>query len=273
MITVDDDEEVCRNIVKAMAKTGVVTDYATDGETAVRMMRSNREAGRPYDLILLDWQMPDLDGLETARLIRKNYSEKIPILLLTAYDWSDIEQEAIEVGIDHFMPKPFFMSTFKEAIRRVMGSSKQKEAVQSDVVRNKRILVVDDIEVNRIILVKILGTLGADCDTADNGQEALDKFEASRPGEYDLILMDVQMPVMDGYEATRAIRASGHPAAGTVPIIAMTANAFVDDVRDAIESGMDAHIAKPVQIDNLKATIQQVLDSRSEQVWDQGSEG
>ncbi len=266
MITVDDDEDICKNIVKSMAKTGVVTDYATNGATAVQMMRSNREAGRPYDLILLDWQMPDLDGLETARLIRKNYSNKIPILLLTAYDWSEIEQEAIEVGINHFMPKPFFMSTFKESIRRVMGSTKQKEAAQSDVVRGRHILVVDDIEVNRIILVKILCSLGADCDTANNGQEALEKFEASQPGELDLILMDVQMPVMDGYEATRAIRASAHPAAKMVPIIAMTANAFVDDVRNAIESGMDAHIAKPVQIDNLKATIQQVLDSRTEKV-------
>jgi len=266
MITVDDDEGICQTIVKAMARTGVVTDYATDGKTAVQMMRSTREAGRPYDLILLDWQMPDLDGLETARLIRKNYSEKIPILLLTAYDWSEIEQEATEVGVNHFMPKPFFMSTFKEAIRRVMGSAKQKEEIQSDVVRGKHILVVDDIEVNQIILAKILSSLGADCDTASNGQEALDKFLASQPGEYDLILMDVQMPVMDGYEATRAIRGSSHPLAKAIPIIAMTANAFVDDVRDAIESGMDAHIAKPVQVETLKATIQQVLDSQLERV-------
>ena len=265
MIVADDDEQVCQNIVKTMAKTGVVTDYATDGETAVQMMRSAREAGRPYDLILLDWQMPTLDGLETARLIRKNYSKKIPILLLTAYDWSEIEQEAMEIGVSHFMPKPFFMTTFKEAIRRVMGSAEKKEEVRSDVVRSKHILVVDDIEVNRIILVKILGSLGADCDTAANGQEAVEKFEASQPGEYDLILMDVQMPVMDGYTATRAIRSSGHPMAKTMPVIAMTANAFVDDVREALESGMDAHIAKPVQIENLKATIRQVLDSRLKQ--------
>ena len=132
-----------------------------------------------------------------------------------------------------------------------------------DIVLGKHILVVDDIEVNRIILVKILSSLGADCDTAVNGQEATEKFTSSLPGEYDLILMDVQMPVMDGYEATKAIRNSSHPLAKTVPIIAMTANAFVDDVRDAIESGMDAHIAKPVQIDNLKSTIQQVLDARA----------
>ena len=264
MIVADDDEDVCRNIVRTMSKTGVHTDYATDGETAVQMMRSARKAGHPYNLILLDWMMPNLNGLETARLIRKNYSDKIPILLLTAYDWSEIEQEAIEIGVNHFMPKPFFMSTFKDAIRRVMGDLKKAETAQSDVVQGKHVLVVDDIEVNRIILVKILTSQGAVCDTAGNGQEAVEKFEASKPGDYDLILMDVQMPVMDGYTATRTIRNSSHPSAKTLPIIAMTANAFVDDVRDAIESGMDAHIAKPVQMDNLKSTIQQVLNSRQE---------
>ena len=266
LIVADDDEEVCYHIVKAMSKVGVVTDFATNGHTAVQMMREHREAGQPYDMILLDWKMPTLDGIETARLIRKNYPDKIPILLLTAYDWSDIEQEAVEIGVDHFMPKPFFMSTFKEAVKRVMGGRQGKpEESSSDEVRDKHILVVDDIEVNRIILLKILGSLGAVCDSASNGREAVDKFEASQPGDYDLILMDVQMPVMDGYTATRTIRSSSHPSAKSVPIIAMTANAFVDDVREAIESGMDAHIAKPVQVDNLKATIQQVLDRKAEQ--------
>ena len=264
MIVADDDEDVCRNIVRTMSAVGVDCAYAVDGESALRMMRESRDAGQPYDLVLLDWQMPNLNGLETARLIRKEYSDKIPILLLTAYDWSEIEQEAMEIGVNHFMPKPFFMSTFKDAIRRILDCQKKEEGSGSDVVRGKRVLVVDDIEVNRIILVKVLGSLGAVCDTAGDGQEAVEKFQASQPGDYDLILMDVQMPVMDGYSATRAIRAGEHPEAKTVPIIAMTANAFVDDVRDAIESGMDAHIAKPVQIDNLKSTIQQVLDSRNE---------
>lgn len=262
MIVADDEEDVCKNIVRTMSRTGVETDYSTDGEKAVQMMRAAREAGRPYNLILLDWKMPNLNGLETARLIRKNYSDRIPILLLTAYDWSEIEQEAMEIGVNHFMPKPFFMSTFKEAIRRVMGSRKTEKDSRSDVVAGKHILVVDDIDVNRIILVKILSTLKAECEIATNGQEAVEKFEDSMPGEYDLILMDIQMPLMDGYTATRAIRSSNHPSARTIPIIAMTANAFVDDVRDAIQSGMDAHIAKPVQLDKLKATIQQVFSSR-----------
>ncbi|MCM1134318.1 MAG: response regulator [Clostridium sp.] len=264
MIVADDEEDVCRIIVKAMSRTGVIADYATDGETAIQMMRSSREAGKPYDLILLDWKMPNLNGLETARLIRKNYSENIPIVLLTAYDWSEIELEAREIGIDHFMPKPFFMSTFKQAIRRVMGNHKKTPTSQTSAVKDKHILVVDDIEPNRIVLVKILTTQGANCDTANNGEEAVMKFEASKPGDYDLILMDVQMPVMDGYTATKMIRSSSHPSAKTIPIIAMTANAFVEDVRNAIDSGMDAHIAKPVQRDKLNATIQQVLEKAEE---------
>jgi len=266
MIVVDDEEDVCRNVIHAMRETGVVVDYATDGETAIQTMRETREAGRPYDLILLDWKMPNLDGLETARLIRKNYSEKIPILLLTAYDWSEIEQEAREIGVNHFMPKPFFMSTFKDAICRVVGNMNKGGQAEDSIVRGKRILVVDDIEVNRIILVKILSTQGAVCDVAGDGQEAVDAFQNSPPGTYDLILMDVQMPVMDGYEATRTIRACSHPEAKDIPIIAMTANAFVDDVRDAINSGMDAHVAKPVQLDKLKETIQQVLENRNNQM-------
>ena len=260
IIVVDDDEEVCRNVVKTMAVVGVSTDYATGGEEAVRMVRGAQEAGKPYDLILLDWKMPGLNGLETARLIRED--SKIPILLLTSYDWREIEQEAMEIGVNHFMPKPFFMSTFKEAVRLMLGRAKEAERQEADVVKGMHILVVDDIEVNRIILVKILTTLGAECDTASNGQEAVEKF-MDAPSGYDLILMDVQMPGMNGYEATRAIRASDHPSAKAIPIIAMTANAFVDDVRDAIDSGMDAHIAKPVQVDKLKATVQQVLDSRA----------
>ena len=145
----------------------------------------------------------------------------------------------------------------------MMGRAKEAKRQESNIIKGMHILVVDDIEVNRIILIKLLSTLGAECDNATNGKEAFEKF-MDAPQGYDLILMDVQMPEMDGYEATRAIRASSHPFAKAVPIIAMTANAFVDDVRDAIDSGMDAHIAKPVQIDKLKATIQQVLDSRAD---------
>lgn len=266
MIVADDDEKICLNIVKAMERTGVTTDYAADGEKAVQMMRAARENGAPYHLILLDWKMPNLDGMETARLIRKNYSQKIPIFLFTAYDWGEIAREAEEVGVSHFMPKPFFMTNFKDVIQRAMDSQEKVRAdADSMVVSGKTILVVDDIQTNRLVLTKILSTLGAVCDVACNGQEAVDKFMDSSPGGYDLILMDVQMPVLDGYEAVRRIRGSDHPSAKTVPVIAMTANAFVDDIRAAIESGMDAHVAKPVRIDKLKTVIRQVFDRKKQE--------
>lgn len=266
MIVADDDEYICKNIVQAMADTGVDVRYTTSGKRAVEMMREARENGMPYDLMMLDWKMPDLDGIETARQIRKNYSEQIPILFFTSYDWGEIESEAIEVGIDNFLMKPFFMHTFKEAIDRLMKGRKNsmEGAGQIEsVFEGKHILVVDDIEVNRMVLVKILESLGAAaCDIAMNGQEAVDMFNLSEPGEYDVIFMDVQMPVLDGYGATRAIRLSAHPSSKSVPIIAMTANAFMDDIRDALESGMDAHVSKPVVIDQLKTAFQEVLERK-----------
>jgi len=267
MIVADDDEDICRDVVKKMAKTGVDIQFATNGAQAIRMIRSAREAGRPYDLILLDWKMPDLDGLSTARLIRKNYSTKIPILLFTAYDWVEIEAEASEVGIEHFLPKPFFMCNFKDAIQRMMGAKQKSAPIHEgkSVIDGKHILVVDDIEVNRMILVKILSALGAVCDIAVDGQDAVKKFESSQPGEYDIIFMDIQMPIMNGHEATRAIRSSRHPSGKTVPIIAMTANAFVDDIRDALEAGMDAHVPKPIVLDQLKNTIQEVLERKKQE--------
>ena len=168
------------------------------------------------------------------------------------------------MGIRHFLPKPFFMSNFKEAVQRMLGGrpapAQPKE--KRSAMKGLHALVVDDIEVNRLILTKILTTLGAQCETACDGQEALEKFERSQPGQYDIIFMDVQMPVLNGYEASRAIRASAHPRASQVPIIAMTANAFMDDIRDALESGMDAHVSKPIVIDQMETTVREVLERK-----------
>lgn len=269
MIVADDDEYVCQNIVQAMAHTGVDIRYTTNGKKVVEMMRTARESGEPYDLMILDWKMPGFDGMETARLIRKNYSQQIPILFFTSYDWSEIEEDALEVGVENFLTKPFFMHSFKEAIERTMDGRNSRQAAEplqkESVFAGKHVLVVDDIEVNQLILVKILESLGAAaCDVANDGQEAVDLFRNSKPGEYDVIFMDVQMPVLDGYGATRTIRGSGHPSAKSVPIIAMTANAFVDDIRDALESGMDAHVSKPIVVEQLKVTFRDVLERREQ---------
>ena len=271
MIVADDDEYVCKAVLRSMCSTGVEVEYATRGAEAVKMIRQAWEKGVPYDLLLLDWKMPELDGLETARQIRaQKDSGKLPILLFTAYDWSDIKEEALELGISHFLPKPFFMSSFRDTIRRIMASRGKSHwggpqavpASPKDVLRGKHVLVVDDIEVNRMILTKILASFGAECETAENGQIAVEKFLSSAPGDIDLIMMDIQMPIMDGYTATRTIRASNHPSAQSIPVVAITANALVEDVREALKAGMDAHIAKPVVVDKLLASLRDVFAQR-----------
>ncbi len=263
MMVADDDEDICRDIVKKMAKTGVEVDYTTSGAATIAMIQSAKDEGRPYDLIMLDWKMPDVDGLSTARMIRETYSEKIPILFFTAYDWKEIEHEAMEIGVEHFLPKPFFMSSFKDAIQRMMGTGPKKHLSENDkeLMVGRRALVVEDIDINQMVLVKLLNTLGAECDIAENGQEAVEKYVNSPADRYDVILMDIQMPIMNGYEATRAIRASAAPGAKTVPIIAMSANAFVEDVRNALNAGMNAHISKPIIFEEFKNTLRKVLES------------
>ncbi len=263
MIVADDDEDICLDIVKKMAGTGVEVQYTTSGARAVEMIRSARKEGNPYDLIMLDWKMPDLDGLATARRIREKYSEKIPILFFTAYDWREIEREALEIGVAYFLQKPFFMSSFKNEIQKMMNNKGQERIPGSDekeLMAGRRVLVVEDIDINQMVLEKLLGTLGAVCDIAEDGQKAVEKFTGSPAGQYDIILMDIQMPVMNGYEATRAIRASAHPEARTVPIVAMSANAFVEDVRKALDAGMNAHISKPVEFEQFKNTLREVLE-------------
>jgi len=264
MIVVDKNEEVCRDIVKKMAGTGVEVNYTTDGAAAVEMIRDAREEGRPYDLIMSDWKMPDIDGPDMVRRIRERYSRKMPILLFTAYDWREIRQEALEIGDEHFLQKPFFMSNFKDAVRRMMDTRPKKIPVENDkdLMVGKRVLVVEDIDINQMLLVKILGMLGAECDVAENGKEAVEKYVNAPADRYDLILMDIQMPVMNGCEATREIRASASPGAQTIPIIAMSANAFVDDVRNALNAGMNAHIAKPIIFEEFKNTLRKVLGGK-----------
>lgn len=266
MLIMDRDEETCKNVIKTMSGTGVAMEFSTDRQTSLDMIRQAHQSGKPYNLILMDWNMPGLRGQEADRLLKKEYPHNTPVLLFTAYDWQEIEKEALDIGIDHFLPKPFFISNLRDTVEQIMGKSLKpvSDSKANCIIEGMNILVVDDIEINRMILVKILEKLGATTDTAANGQEAADKFENSQPGEYDVILMDIQMPIMNGYEATRVIRTSSHPSAKKVAVIAMTANAFIDDVHDALESGMDAHIAKPVVVDQLKATIGEVMRVKEE---------
>ena len=262
VLTVDDEEVICQNIQITMEGTGVEVDYALDGHTAVEMVKRSEQEGRLYDIILLDWKMPGIDGVETARLIRRDFSRKIPILVLTSYDWPEIEEAATSAGVDAFLPKPFFLTSFRQKIDHVINCENQKteEVIgEQSVLHGMNILVAEDNEINAEILSELLDMAGASCDICENGKVLVETFEKSVPGQYQLVLMDVQMPVMNGYEATQMIRDLDHPLALKIPIIAMTANAFAEDIRDALEAGMNAHVSKPVVMTVLVKTVKAVL--------------
>ncbi len=265
ILVADDEEHICLDVKELLSESGIETDIACDGHTAFNLAEKAYLAGRGYDVILLDWKMPGLDGVETARKIRDSIGKKVPILVLSSYDWSDIEEEARSAGINAFMPKPFFVSTLCEVLRPLYSDrpapppKKQPEQEEENLLDGRLFLVAEDNDLNAEILTEMLKMDGAECELAKNGREALDMFAASPEGKYDMILMDVQMPQMNGYEATRAIRSLDRPDAKTIPIAAMTANTFAEDVKNALEAGMNAHLAKPIDIAAMKKLLSELL--------------
>lgn len=256
MLIVDDDEDICKNIITVMEDTGVHVSYATDGESAVKLVQQTKETERSYDLILIDWKMPGLDGVETARRIRESGCSGILILIQSIYEWDDVGEQALEAGINGFMQKPFFKSVLCSRIKELTAVNEEDSTVEEEMsVSGMHFLVVEDYELNYEILQARLELEGATCEVAVNGKQAVEMFESSEPGHFDGILMDVQMPVMNGYEATRIIRAGVHPSAKTIPIVAMTANAFNENIKKSKEAGMDAHIGKPIDMKLLKKAI------------------
>lgn len=257
ILIVDDEEDICKNIKAVMKDTGVNVSYTTNGETAVKLVEQAEKGETPYDLVLIDWKMPEMDGVETAGRIRERCGGECPMLILTAFEWNDIEKEALETGINGFMQKPFFISVLRSKIRELTAADREAGSAVSDEasVKGMHFLIIEDYEINYEILQARLEMEGATCEIAVNGKQGADMFEASEPGHFDAVLMDVQMPVMNGYEATRAIRAGTHSRAKTIPIVAMTANAFDEDIKKSEDAGMDAHIAKPIDMKLLKKVI------------------
>ena len=257
MLVVDDEEDVCIEVKELMSDTGVEVDYATSGQGAVEKITAMKNGETKYDIVLLDWKMPDMDGLQAARCIRGIVNRDLPIMVLTSYNFEEIEQAAKDTGIHVFLPKPFFVSNFRNAVAKlneeVKEDSKVEEAEFS--MEGLNILAAEDNPINAEILVELLDIEGATCTVAENGKLALEMFEQSAPGTYDMIFMDVQMPVMNGHEAAKAIRKCNHAEAKTIPIIAMTANAFDDDKKMAYDAGMNAHVAKPIDMNILKKTV------------------
>ena len=260
ILAVDDDTDACENIRFLLESSGVRTDAAFDGEKAVDLVKKAAESADDYQVVLLDWNMPGLSGVKAAEQIRAAVPKDICILLLTANDWDTIEEEAVHAGIDGFLAKPFFVTAFKTKLLEIYEEENKPDkkfvtSIEKADFSGLHFLVAEDNDINAEILMELLGAEGADCEIAENGKLALERFCESAEGEFDAILMDVQMPVMNGYEATKAIRALEREDAVTIPIIAMTANAFAEDVKDALNSGMNAHVAKPVEMDIVREKL------------------
>ena len=256
ILVADDDEQMCLDIRGIMDGAGVEVAYATDGHSAVEAAARARERGAGFHVILIDWKMPGQKGVETARLLRAEVGRDVPILVLTAYDWDDIEDEAFAAGVNAFMPKPFFVSTFRQVLDGLdCAQSANPAPPPVDALKGLFFLVAEDNELNAEILSEMLDMEGAGCELAVNGELAVERFLRADPDRYDMILMDVQMPVMGGYEATRRIRASGHPRAADIPIVAMTANAFAEDVRHALDAGMNGHLSKPIDMNAMRELL------------------
>ena len=258
VLVIDDEEDVCVEIKELMADTGVEIDYRLSGKDGVKAVEDSVENGEEYNIVIVDWKMPEMDGVETARRIRKRVGRELPIMVLTSFSFEDIEDAAKDAGIDLFLSKPFFVSNFRRAIQQISTDGTEAEVEPEDdniSMDGLKVLAAEDNEINVEILMELLEDEGVKCDIAYNGQEAVEKFEASEPDQYDVIFMDVQMPVLDGYGAAKAIRACSHQRAKTIPILAMTANAFDDDVKAALASGMNAHLAKPIDMKKLKQLV------------------
>ncbi len=265
-LIVDDEQEVCEQTTALLNKIKIQAEWVLTGEEAVRDVTLAHRNGEDYDFCLIDWKIPDMDGIEITKCIRNNVGWGLPIVMISAYDYSEIEEEAREAGVNAFLPKPLYKSsvlaTIKTALKKDTG--KRVAATEEASLEGRRVLVAEDNALNQEVLTTLLQMKGVETSCAENGKQALDLFRASEPGHFDAILMDVQMPVMDGHEAAKAIRNSEHDDAQTVPIIAITANAFSDDISAALSAGMNAHVSKPVDIDVLSRLLSDLLIEKEE---------
>ena len=261
MLVVDDDELLCKTAMDALKSIGIKAEWTLSGEKAIDLVIQRHKKREDYQIILLDWKLPGMNGIQVAKEIRRNLGDEVPILLISAYDWSEFETEAREAGVSGFISKPLFKSTLFHALRQYMGVEAPHDQTlnQNMDLCGRRILLAEDNEINWEIASELLSDLGVELDWAEDGQICLDKFQKSPEGYYDAILMDIRMPHMTGYEATKAIRGLNHPDARSVPIIAMSADAFSDDIQHCLECGMNAHVAKPIDITELTRLLKKYL--------------
>ncbi len=261
-LVVDDDFNTCSSVSKMLTQIGMRSEWTTSGREAAYRAKMAYEEGDSYHTYIIDWQMPETSGVETSRKIRKVVGDEVPIIILTAYDWTDIEEEAKAAGVTAFCAKPLFMSDLKAALlaaNNLLGKEAEPPAWTLADFSGKRVLLVEDIELNREIAEVILTESGFVVESAPDGTDAVAMVERSEEYYYDLVLMDVQMPIMDGYEATRTIRNMQRKDVKTMPILAMTANALEEDKEAALKNGMNAHIAKPLDINIFMEVLAQFL--------------
>jgi CheY-like chemotaxis protein len=267
VLIVDDDPVACEHARLVLEKAGIAAETAASGPEAIEMVTLNHTRRTPYNLILIDWQMPEMDGVETARQIRKIVGNESAIIILTAYRWDDVLKEALEAGVDSFIPKPLFVASlleeFKSALRKKEMYSKKKKT-KTDLT-GRRILLAEDVQVNAEIILMLLEMRQMKADLAVNGKIAVQMFESHPEGYYDAILMDMRMPEMNGLEASKAIRSMDREDATEIPIIALTANAFDEDVQRSLQAGLNAHLSKPVQPDVLYETLESMIKDDGDQ--------
>ncbi len=265
VLVADDEEAACESTCEILNSLNMDAEYVLDGDSAIKRIIEAHEAARDFAVVILDWKMPGKDGLATAKEIRSLAGNDIPLIILSAYDWSDIEAQAMDAGIDAFIEKPLFKSRLMKVLKDVLGLDNSErpatalETFKEQDFSGKRVLLVEDNELNIEVAAELLEIVGIQVDQALNGQLAVDCVLDHEPGYYDLIFMDIQMPVMNGYESTRAIRSSGREDLKTIPIVAMTADAFADDIRKSEEAGMNGHISKPVDIEKLEEALRTFL--------------
>ena len=254
MLVVDDDSQLCETTTAALKEIGVKAEWTQTGEEAVDMAVERHKKGCDYNIVLMDWKLPGIDGIETARRLHAALGEDIPILLISAYDWGEIEKDARAAGISGFISKPLFKSTLYYGLKKFIDGEEKAEDAAVEAIKGANILLAEDNDLNWEIADTLLMADGFKVERAENGQICVDMFSKSKIGEYDAILMDIRMPIMTGYEAAVEIRKLDR-ADNNIPIIAMTADAFDEDIKHCLACGMNAHVAKPIDIDLVKSTL------------------
>ena len=264
VLVVDDDEILLETAVDTLESLGVTADRAGSGLEALGMITHRNKTGRDYSVVILDWKMPDIDGVETIRRIRAEVNENIPILLISAYDWSDIEDKAKEAGANGFVSKPLFRSKLYDKINELLGTEAKSVEPETDYsdLQGLNILIAEDNDINWEIISAMLGMFGITTERAENGRVCVEKMSHASKGRYALIFMDIQMPEMNGLDAARKIRALDDPWASSIPIIAMTADAFSENIAECLNAGMNGHIAKPIDIKLVIKEIRRIKEEK-----------